>query len=152
MGLFATIMSRFLPHYRDWFKNPKRPAKPPAINPAPQGQSAEGRNVGRSADNPLLDYADQSQLDVYRGEGYVGVLSSWLAALKWVPDVGGANRLLLEVGPSETGTIYIKKRDGKVMVYSGVPKSVFDDFLIADSHGEFYNRYVKPAYTFVGTF
>ena len=123
--------------------------KAPAVSPAPQGYSASGRDLGRSEDNPLLDYADDHQLDLWRDEGYVSVLSSWLAALKWKPNDGSKDKLA-NLPRTTLGALFIKKRTGRTMVYGNVPLDVFDDFLVADSHGEFYNRYVRNVYEYLG--
>jgi hypothetical protein len=42
------------------------------------------------------------------------------------------------------------KGQGKKLVYSHVPKSVFEEFLKAESKGKFYNSRIRNSYPFLG--
>jgi KTSC domain len=53
---------------------------------------------------------------------------------------------LLSVGYDQTTqTLEIEFLHGGVYQYSGVPSSVYDDLMTAESHGTYFDRHIKKA-------
>jgi hypothetical protein len=47
-----------------------------------------------------------------------------------------------------TETLEIEFLHGGLYQYYDVPKHVYDELMAADSHGRYFNAYVKPTYNF----
>jgi len=47
--------------------------------------------------------------------------------------------------------LYIKFNDGRLLAYSAVPQEVYDEFLSAESHDEFYNKRIVSTFSFSRT-
>jgi hypothetical protein len=47
---------------------------------------------------------------------------------------------------AEAEEAYVEFHDSGVYAYSGVPRSVYDEFASADSKGTFINTVIKPRY------
>lgn len=46
----------------------------------------------------------------------------------------------------ENGTLYVSFHSGSTYAYFGVPQSVYDELMAADSHGKYLNAHIKGVY------
>ncbi len=60
--------------------------------------------------------------------------------------LGGSSRLVGYGYEPRQELLALKFRDGSVWLYAGVPESVFEGFLLADSRGSFFERVIRPGY------
>jgi hypothetical protein len=86
---------------------------------------------------------------------YVG--SSWIASIQLIrprledlpnpqgPSVVG--RKLREYGRTH-GTLYIRTKKGRTLIYGDVSEPLFREFYTAPSKGRFYNRYIKGKFVY----
>lgn len=48
-----------------------------------------------------------------------------------------------------TASLFVKFRNGSTYAYSGVPSSIYESLLVADSKGSYLNEQVKNQYPYV---
>jgi|LSQX01.2.fsa_nt_gb hypothetical protein len=46
----------------------------------------------------------------------------------------------------DNGSLLVQFKNGAEYEYKGVPRKEFNNMLVADSHGEYFHRNIKPAY------
>lgn len=56
--------------------------------------------------------------------------------------------VILESVSYHSRTMFIKTKDGKLFSYNGVPVEIFNDFLNASLHDEFYSKNIVPRFSF----
>ena len=48
----------------------------------------------------------------------------------------------------ENGTLYIAFNSGGVYSYSGVPRSVYEELMAAESHGKYFVKFIRNVYPY----
>lgn len=62
-----------------------------------------------------------------------------------MPDVDSSAILRIRYQP-QGETLLVTFVTGKTYAYDGVPAPIYDAFLASDSHGKFFNAYVRDRY------
>jgi len=64
---------------------------------------------------------------------------------KWIPVESSFIKSVTYYEPLKIFEVMME-RDEKVYVHKGVPKKVFDDFMVSESKGRFYNDVIRKNY------
>ncbi len=73
--------------------------------------------------------------------GFIPVISSWVAGMRFVP-----------YGQTATGDLYVKFRSGVICKYQSIAHDLYDDFFSSSSKGRFVHEYLKHLpYTIVSS-
>jgi frataxin-like iron-binding protein CyaY len=46
----------------------------------------------------------------------------------------------------KNGTMTIQFKNGTIYVYKNVPQALYDEFIVAESAGKYFHKYIKPVF------